>query len=143
REEAAVSGRRGCRSQCGRSFRTGKAPGASGSRRGARPLFRCCRPPLSRRPLHRLTALYSVYRSQRFDDLVAQAAVVQTLKNAVVSGRVAHAYLFTGIRGTGKTSTARILAKAVNCLDPKDGEPCNQCSACVAVTEGSATDLIE
>jgi DNA polymerase-3 subunit gamma/tau len=90
-----------------------------------------------------LTALYSVYRSQRFDDLVGQEAAARTLKNAITSGRVAHAYLFTGIRGTGKTSTARILAKAVNCLNPQAGEPCNECASCVAVTDGSATDLIE
>ena len=68
-----------------------------------------------------MTALYTVYRSQRFDDLVGQDATVQTLKNALAGGRVAHAYLFTGIRGTGKTSTARILAKAVNCEHPVDG----------------------
>ena len=90
-----------------------------------------------------MTALYSTYRSQRFDDLVGQDAAVQTLKNALVSGRVAHAYLLTGIRGTGKTSTARILAKAVNCENPVDGEPCNQCPSCVAITDSSATDLIE
>ena len=90
-----------------------------------------------------MTALYSIYRSQRFDDLVGQEAAVRTLKNALVSERVAHAYLFTGIRGTGKTSTARILAKAVNCLEPSEGEPCNKCVACVAVNEASATDLIE
>ena len=90
-----------------------------------------------------MTALYSRYRSQRFDDLVGQDALVQTLKNALATGRVAHAYLFTGIRGTGKTSTARILAKAVNCLDPQDGEPCNRCASCVGISEGSATDLIE
>jgi DNA polymerase-3 subunit gamma/tau len=90
-----------------------------------------------------LTALYSTYRSQRFDDLVGQDAAVRTLKNALVSGRVAHAYLFSGIRGTGKTSTARILAKAVNCDNPVEGEPCNQCPSCVAITDSSATDLIE
>jgi DNA polymerase-3 subunit gamma/tau len=90
-----------------------------------------------------MTALYTIYRSQRLDDLVGQDAVVQTLKNALRTDRVAHAYLFTGARGTGKTSTARLLAKAVNCLQPEDGEPCNKCAACVAVTEASATDLIE
>ena len=90
-----------------------------------------------------MTALYSTYRSQRFDDLVGQDAAVQTLKNALVSGRVAHAYLLTGIRGTGKTSTARILAKAVNCENPVDGEPCNRCPSCVAITDSSAIDLIE
>jgi DNA polymerase-3 subunit gamma/tau len=90
-----------------------------------------------------LTALYSIYRSQRFDDLVGQSATVQTLKSALAGGRVAHAYLFTGIRGTGKTSTARILAKAVNCEHPVDGEPDNSCPACLAITDSSATDLIE
>jgi DNA polymerase-3 subunit gamma/tau len=90
-----------------------------------------------------MTALYSRYRSQRFDDLVGQDALVETLKNALRSGRVSHAYLFAGIRGTGKTSTARLVAKAVNCLDPQDGEPCNKCAPCVAITESSATDLIE
>ncbi|MEA2647360.1 MAG: polymerase subunit gamma/tau, partial [Chloroflexota bacterium] len=90
-----------------------------------------------------MTALYSTYRSQRFDDLVGQEAAVRTLKNALTGERVAHAYLFTGIRGTGKTSTARILAKAVNCLALDEGEPCNTCVACVAVNDASATDLIE
>jgi DNA polymerase III subunit gamma/tau len=90
-----------------------------------------------------LTALYTIYRSQRFDDLVGQDATVQTLKNALATGRVAHAYLFTGIRGTGKTSTARLLAKAVNCEHPVDGEPDNSCPSCVAITDSSATDLIE
>ncbi|MHB8509386.1 MAG: AAA family ATPase, partial [Candidatus Dormibacteria bacterium] len=90
-----------------------------------------------------MTALYSRYRSQRFDDLVGQEAATRTLRNAVSAGRVSHAYLLTGIRGTGKTSTARILAKAVNCEAPLDGEPCNVCPSCIAITESSAIDLIE
>ena len=90
-----------------------------------------------------MTALYTRYRSQRFDALVGQDAAVRTLKNALAANRVAHAYLFTGIRGTGKTSTARILAKAVNCLGLVDGEPDNTCVNCVAINEASATDLIE
>ncbi|HEY8740803.1 MAG TPA: DNA polymerase III subunit gamma/tau [Candidatus Dormibacteraeota bacterium] len=90
-----------------------------------------------------MTALYTRYRSQRFDALVGQDAAVRTLRNAITGGRLAHAYLFTGIRGTGKTSTARILAKAVNCLALVEGEPDNTCVNCVAVNEGSATDLIE
>ncbi|HEV1997952.1 MAG TPA: DNA polymerase III subunit gamma/tau, partial [Candidatus Dormibacteraeota bacterium] len=90
-----------------------------------------------------MTALYTRYRSQRFDALVGQDAAVRTLKNALSGDRVAHAYLFTGIRGTGKTSTARILAKAVNCLGLVDGEPDNTCVSCVAINDATATDLIE
>jgi DNA polymerase-3 subunit gamma/tau len=89
------------------------------------------------------TALYRRYRSARFADLVGQDVIATTLRNEVRAGSLAHAYLFTGIRGTGKTSTARILARAVNCLAPQDGEPCNQCSACLEILGGSAVDVLE
>ena len=70
-------------------------------------------------------ALYRKYRPQTFDDVLGQLAVTQTLKTQLSSGKLGHAYLFTGSRGTGKTTCARILAKAVNCLNPQDGNPCN------------------
>ena len=87
--------------------------------------------------------LYLKYRSQTFGDLVGQDAIAQTLKHAVEQGRVAHAYLFSGVRGTGKTSTARILAKAINCLDRRGAEPCGVCANCVEIGTGAAVDLIE
>ena len=88
-------------------------------------------------------ALYRKYRPQTFDDLVGQMAVSQTLKTQLISGKLSHAYLFTGSRGTGKTSSAKILAKAVNCLNPQDGNPCNCCSACQAIDSGSCMDVLE
>ncbi len=89
------------------------------------------------------TALYRKWRSQSFDEVVGQEHVTQTLRNALREGRVAHAYLFAGPRGTGKTSSARILAKALNCSAPEAERPCNKCATCVAITEGRMIDLIE
>jgi DNA polymerase-3 subunit gamma/tau len=90
-----------------------------------------------------VTALYRKYRSAVLADLIGQDHIVRTLSNELRAGHVAHAYLFAGIRGTGKTSTARILARAVNCLEPVDGEPCNHCSACSEILDGSAVDVLE
>ncbi len=86
---------------------------------------------------------YRKWRPRTLEDVIGQDHVARTLKQAVVQGRIAHAYLFCGPRGTGKTSTARILAKAVNCASPNDGEPCNDCASCEAVNEGRALDLVE
>jgi len=86
---------------------------------------------------------YRKWRPQALSEVVGQEHVTQTLRHAVASGRVAHAYLFCGPRGTGKTSTGRILAKAINCLNPDQGEPCNSCALCKAINEGSAPDIIE
>ena len=89
------------------------------------------------------TALYRKFRPLTFDEIVGQEHITKTLKNQLIAGRVGHAYLFNGCRGTGKTSAAKILARAVNCLNPKNGEPCNECEICKAALSGSLTDIVE
>lgn len=89
------------------------------------------------------TSLYRKFRPLNFDEMVGQEHITKTLKNQIISGRVGHAYLFNGGRGTGKTSAAKILARAVNCLNLKDGNPCNECEICKAILDGSLTDVVE
>ena len=88
-------------------------------------------------------ALYRKYRPKTFDDVVGQEHITETLKKQVETGRLSHAYLFTGTRGTGKTTCAKILAKAVNCEHPVNGNPCNQCAACRGIDDGSVLDVVE
>lgn len=89
------------------------------------------------------TALYRNFRPLKFSEMVGQEHITRTLKNQIIAGRVGHAYLFNGGRGTGKTTSAKILARAVNCLFPQDGEPCNECEICKEILEGSLTDVVE
>ena len=89
------------------------------------------------------TALYREWRPRTFNDVVGQEHITTTLKNQVLNNRIAHAYLFCGTRGTGKTSTAKVFAKALNCLNLIDGEPCNQCEMCRKINEGLAIDVTE
>ncbi len=88
-------------------------------------------------------ALYRKYRPKSFDDLLGQEHVNTTLKNQIKNDNIGHAYLFSGTRGTGKTSAAKIFSRAVNCLDPVDGNPCNKCSNCLEILEDSTMDVIE
>lgn len=89
------------------------------------------------------TALYRKFRPLNFSQIVGQEHITRTLKNQIIAGRLGHAYLFNGGRGTGKTSAAKILARAVNCLNPKEGEPCNECEICKASLAGTLTDIVE
>lgn len=88
-------------------------------------------------------ALYRKWRPMTFNDVIGQSHIVNTLKNQIVDGKVAHAYLFTGTRGTGKTSTAKIFSRAVNCTNSHDGNPCNECDMCKSIYDGSNLDVIE
>lgn len=89
------------------------------------------------------TALYRRFRPMTFEEIVGQNHITTTLRNQVIADRVGHAYLFTGCRGCGKTSSAKVLARAINCLNPKNGEPCNECSICKSALDGSLTDIVE
>lgn len=89
------------------------------------------------------TALYRKFRPLTFEEIVGQDHITRTLKNQIIAGRVGHAYLLNGGRGTGKTSAAKVLARAINCLNPKDGEPCNECEICKGAINGSLTDIVE
>ena len=89
------------------------------------------------------TALYRKFRPITFSEMVGQEHITKTLKNQIIANRIGHAYLFNGGRGTGKTSAAKIFARAINCLNPKDGEPCNECEICKAILSGSLTDVVE
>lgn len=88
-------------------------------------------------------ALYRKYRPIIFDNILGQENVIKILKNQIKSGKISHAYIFSGTRGTGKTSAAKVFARAINCLNPKDGEPCNECEVCKSILEGNTTDVIE
>ena len=88
-------------------------------------------------------ALYRKWRPKTFDEVIGQEHITETLKNQVRTGHLSHAYLFIGTRGTGKTTCARILAKAVNCENPIDGNPCNRCRYCRGIDDGSILDIVE
>lgn len=89
------------------------------------------------------TALYRKFRPLTFEEMVGQEHITKTIKNQIIANRVGHAYLFNGGRGTGKTSAAKIFARSINCLNPKNGEPCNECEICKSILSGSLTDVVE
>ena len=89
------------------------------------------------------TALYRKFRPADFDDVKGQDHIVTTLRNQIKSGRIGHAYLFCGTRGTGKTTVAKILARAVNCENPKEGSPCGECAMCRAIAAGENLNVVE
>ena len=89
------------------------------------------------------TALYRKFRPQTFSEMVGQEHITRTLRNQIIANRVGHAYLFNGVRGTGKTTSAKVLARAINCLNPNEGEPCNECEICKSAINGSLTDVVE
>ena len=88
-------------------------------------------------------ALYRVWRPKTFSDMVGQENIVRTLRNQVTTGRIAHAYLFCGSRGTGKTSAAKIMARAINCLNPQNGDPCGECASCKTIESDASFDVYE
>ena len=88
-------------------------------------------------------ALYRKYRPLSFESMVGQEHVTKILRNQIETGKVSHAYIFSGTRGTGKTTAAKVFARAINCLNPNNGEPCNECEACRSILEGNTTDVVE
>ena len=88
-------------------------------------------------------ALYRKYRPTTFSNIIGQENVTKILRNQIKNGKISHAYLFSGTRGTGKTSAAKVFARAINCLNPQDGEPCNECEVCKGILNGTITDVIE
>ena len=88
-------------------------------------------------------AIYRKWRPMIFEDIVGQSHITNTLKKQITTGRIGHAYLFCGTRGTGKTTCAKVLSRAVNCLENKDGSPCNECSICKGIIDGSILDVTE